>query len=247
MRVVYIGDRAVGKTHLALELANPQGHYVRVSLVNQNYQSLQANLLNLDGTTKPTQTIERRSLNVEVSLPIGISKIPVDWIDSPGELFRRSWQSGNINEWEDFKEIVSKSEGIFLILPPYREILQPHIDLENYITQQQWCNRFNRWANFFIYDCPQARQIVICLNKADLVDCEIEQEISKLNYLPHGSSLNWLQRHNYVINSYFQPVKSELEQINKSRYGLSVRCFITSIYHRSLLELPWIYLANYLV
>ena len=137
MRVVYIGDRAVGKTHLALELANPQGHYVRVSLVNQNYQSLQANLLNLDGTTKPTQTIERRSLNVEVSLPIGISKIPVDWIDSPGELFRRSWQSGNINEWEDFKEIVSKSEGIFLILPPYREILQPHIDLENYITQQQ--------------------------------------------------------------------------------------------------------------
>ena len=90
MRVVYIGDRAVGKTHLALELANPQGNYVHVSLVNQNYQSLQANLLNLDGTTKPTQTIERRSLNVEVSLPIGISKIPVDWIDSPGELFRRS-------------------------------------------------------------------------------------------------------------------------------------------------------------
>ncbi len=246
MGVVYIGDRAVGKTHLALELANPQGNYVQVSLVNQNYQNLQANLLNLDGTAKPTQTIEKRSLNVEVRLSTGISQIPVDWIDSPGELFRRSWQSEHINEWQDFKETVGKSEGIFLIVPPYREILQPHIDQENYITQQQWCNRFNRWTDFFIYDCPQVRRIVICLNKADLINCDIEQEISKLAYLPHGSAMNWLQRHNYVVNNYFQPVKSQFEQINSSRYGLSVRCFITSIYHRSLLELPWIYLASYL-
>ena len=246
MGVVYIGDRAVGKTHLALELANPQGDYVQVSLVNQNYQNLQANLLNLDGTAKPTQSIEKRSLDVKVRLSTGISKIPVDWIDSPGELFRRSWQSEHINEWQDFKEIVGKSEGIFLIVPPYREILQSHINQENYITQQQWCNRFNRWTEFFIYDCPQARRIVICLNKADLINCNLEQEIAKLAYLPHGSTMNWLQRHNYVVNRYFLPLKQQLEQINSSRSGLSVRCFITSIYHRSLLELPWIYLASYL-
>ncbi|NES74190.1 MAG: hypothetical protein F6K24_57885, partial [Okeania sp. SIO2D1] len=92
----------------------------------------------------------------------------------------------------------------------------------------------------------QARPIVICLNKADLIDCSLEQEISKLAYLPHGSTMNWLQRHNYVVNRYFLPLKSQLEQINSSRSGLSVRCFITSIYHRSLLELPWIYLASYL-
>ncbi|WP_293144232.1 hypothetical protein [Okeania sp. SIO3I5] len=67
MGVVYIGDRAVGKTHLALELASTQGNYIKVSLVNQNYQNIQANLLNLDGTTKPTQNIKKRSLNVEVS------------------------------------------------------------------------------------------------------------------------------------------------------------------------------------
>ncbi|MDY7007350.1 MAG: hypothetical protein SWX82_26330 [Cyanobacteriota bacterium] len=246
MGVVYIGDRAVGKTHLALELANPQGNYVQVSLVNQNYQNLQANLLNLDGTAKPTQSIEKRSLDVKVRLSTGISKIIVNWIDSPGELFRRSWQSEHINEWQDFKETVGKSEGIFLIVPPYREILQPHINQENYITQQQWCNRFNRWTDFFMYDCPQVRRIVICLNKADLIDCNLEQEIAKLAYLPHGSTMNWLQRHNYVVNRYFLPLKSQLEQINSSRSGLSVRCFITSIYHRSLLELPWIYLASYL-
>ncbi len=246
MGVVYIGDRAVGKTHLALELANPQGNYVQASLVNQNYANLRANLLNLDGTTKPTQTIEKRSLDVQVRLPNGISKIPVDWIDSPGELFRRSWQSDHINEWQNFEETVAKSEGIFLVVPPYREILQPDVNQENYITQQQWCNRFNRWADFFIYDCPQARRIVICLNKADLIYCNLEQEISQLAYLPNGYCKNWLQRHNYVINNYFRPVKPQLEKINRSRSGLSVRCFITSIYHRSLLELPWIYLASYL-
>lgn len=246
MGVIYIGDRAVGKTHLALELANPQGNYVQVSLVNQNYQNLKANLLNLDGTAKPTQTIEKRSLDVQVRLPTGLSQIPVDWIDSPGELFRRSWQSDHADEWQDFKETVGKSEGIFLIIPPYREILQPHVNPENYITQQQWCNRFNRWTDFFINDCPKSRHIVICLNKADLIYCDLEQEISKLAYLPYGSPMNWLQRHNYIVNSYFRPVKPQLEQINKSRSGLSVRCFITSIYHRTLLELPWIYLASYL-
>ncbi|MEB3343207.1 hypothetical protein [Okeania sp.] len=246
MGVVYIGDRAVGKTHLALALTKSKGNYVRVNLVNQNNQNIQANLLNLDGTIKPTKTIEKCSLNVEVKLPIGVSKISVDWIDSPGELFRRSWQFEHINEWQNFQEIVSKSAGIFLIVPPYREILQPHIDRENFITRQQWCNRFNRWVEFFINDCSQPRRIIICLNKADLINCDIEQEISLLSYLPHGSNLNWLQRHNYVINNYFQPVKSELEKINQSRSGLSVRCFITSIYHRNLLELPWIYLASYL-
>ena len=39
MGVVYIGDRAVVKTHLALGLANPQGNYVLVDLVNQNHQN----------------------------------------------------------------------------------------------------------------------------------------------------------------------------------------------------------------
>ena len=90
MGVVYIGHRAVGKTHLAVELANPQGQYVKVSLLNQNYENLKANLLNQDGTAKPTKTIDKRPLKVEVYLPTGWSPIPVDWIDSPGEMFRPS-------------------------------------------------------------------------------------------------------------------------------------------------------------
>ncbi|MDY6802806.1 MAG: hypothetical protein SXA11_03235 [Cyanobacteriota bacterium] len=245
MGVVYIGDRAVGKTHFALELANPQGQYVRVSMVGQTYQNLKANLLDSDGTAKQTNNIEKRPLNVQVRLPSGLSEIPVDWIDSPGEIFRRSWQSEHPLEWDSFQEVVRQSEGVLLILQPYREILRPELDATNFVTQEQWCHRFERWARFFCYDCPKVKHIVICLNKADLINCKLSQESEWLAYRPDGSSIKWLQRHNHVVNSYFRLVKSQIELINRTRPGLSVRCFITSIYDRSLLELPWLYLASY--
>jgi hypothetical protein len=34
--------------------------------------------------------------------------------------------------------------------------------------------------------------------------------------------------------------------LNNGLSGGSVRCFITSIHHRGLLELPWIYLGSFL-
>lgn len=246
MGVVYIGDREVGKTHLAVELAKPPGNFVKVSLLSQNYEYLRQLLLEQDGRARPTRDIDTRSLEVQVLLPAGASQITVDWIDTPGEIFRKSWQSDRADEWNSFKELLRQSEGILLIIPPYREILQPSVDPDNHITQQQWCNRFNRWVEFFRQDCPQARHIVICLNKADLIYCNLEQEASKLAYDPYDSKINWFGRHSYVVNRYFRPVRDQLAQINSSRSGLSVRCFITSIYSRNLLELPWIYLASYL-
>ena len=244
--VVYIGDRNVGKTHLAVELGKPPGNLVKVSLVNQSYEHLRAMLLEQDGKARPTIDTYTRPLDVQVRLPTGASKITLDWIDTPGEIFRKSWQSEHRAEWNSFGDLLHKSEGILLILPPYREILQPSVDPDHHITQQQWCNRFDRWVEFFRQDCPQARHIVICLNKADLIYCNLEQEASKLAYEPDDSQMNWFGRHNYVVNRYFRPVRDQLGQINSSRSGLSVRCFITSIYNRTLLELPWIYLASYL-
>ncbi len=88
----YIGDRFVGKTHLVVELANPNGKFVNVSLNNNSYEYsykyLREFCLNKDGTAKPTEKIEKNHLNVQVKLPTGKSQIPVDWIDSPGEMFR---------------------------------------------------------------------------------------------------------------------------------------------------------------
>ncbi|MDH6061925.1 hypothetical protein NWP17_16035 [Chrysosporum bergii ANA360D] len=248
MGVIYIGDRLTGKTHLALELANPRNQYVKV--LNQDYENLQAMLLdeNQTGTraTDAAQGIYERSLEVQVRLPTGNKPINVDWIDTPGEVWRKSWQSDNQEEWSRVLDAIRASEGILLILPPYREMnFHAGVDSEEFMSQQQWCNRFNRWAEFFQQDCSKLRHLVICLNKADLF-CNLEQEAAKLTYNPNGAQMNWQQRHIYVLQRYFRPIQPQLQEINQSIRGLSLRCFITSIYNRSVLELPWIYLASFL-
>jgi hypothetical protein len=252
MGVVFIGDREVGKTALATELANVRYEYVHV--LNQDYETLKSNLY-AAGTErfKATTDIDDRLLEIEVRLPIGSRRMEVDWVDTPGEIWRKSWQEDNPDEWHRFLDLATKSEGIMLLLPPYREnvaeyrkYLKDPVDLDSFITKQQWCNRFERWVDFFSHYCPKARHVAICMNKADLF-CDLELEAGKLAYHPQRSRMNWLQRHTHVCNSYFKPLQPQLMQINKSRSGLSVQCFITSAYHRPMLELPWIYLASYLV
>ena len=247
MGVVYIGDRAAGKTHLAMELANPQNDCVKVS--SPDYENLRALLFddNLGGTkaTSAFNPMDEHYLDIQVRLPTGFRQVIADWIDTPGEIWRKTWQSDNPEKWKKFVEASRKSEGILLIVPPYREILKSDINPEEFMTKQQWINRFDRWVEFFRQECPKVRHIVICLNKADLF-CDLAQESIKLSYQPNGSQMNWQQRHNYVFNRYFRPVQPQIEQINKSVSGLAVRCFITSIYNRSLLELPWLYLGSFL-
>ncbi len=251
MGVVYIGDRAVGKTALALELIKPNFKYVRVS--NQNYETLKASLVDvstgefLPTKINPATVYENRSIQVEVKLPAGASTISVDWIDTPGEIWKSSWQKDHPSPWQTVKTTVQQSEGIMLILPPYREMLglKPNVDLQEFPTKQQWCNRFNRWVEFFRDDCSRARHIVLCLNKADLF-CDLEKEAFELAYDPYQSRKNWFQRNAYVSQKYFQPVQAQIIEITKKTSGVPVRCFITSIYNRSLLELPWIYLASHL-
>ncbi|MCM0591705.1 MAG: hypothetical protein ACSI46_18270 [Gloeotrichia echinulata DVL01] len=248
MGVIYIGDRETGKTSLAMELANPRGEYVKVT--SPDYQLLKALLYDdNEGRTKPTEAakeVDHRYLDIQVKLPTGFKQVTIDWTDTTGEIWRQTWQQNNPDKWNNFLNTARLSEGILLILPPYREILKAGVEPDKFLTQQQWCNRFNRWVDFFRYECPQARHILICLNKADLF-CDLNQEVLRLAYNPNSSQMNWQQRHHYVINSrYFKPIQSQIAEINKSISGLSVRCFITSIHHRSLLELPWIYLGAYL-
>jgi hypothetical protein len=245
--LLYIGDRAAGKTHLAMELANPKNEYVKVE--NLDYENLQTQLLDENFVTRPTdarQAIYDHLLDVKVQLPTGNKSISVDWIDTPGEVWRKSWQSDNQSEWLNLLKAMGESEGILLILPPHRGMnFHNGVDLEEFMSQQQWCNRFDRWVDFFRQDCPKLRHLLICLNKADLF-CDLEKEAAKLSYNPNGSQMNWQQRHLYVLQRYFRPIEWQLEQINQSIRGLSVRCFITSIYNRSVLELPWIYLGSFL-
>lgn len=248
MGVVYIGDRSTGKTHLAMELANPKSEYVRVA--SPDYESLKILLMDETGQgTKATgakEAIYDRFLDIQIMLPTGNKQVLVDWIDTPGEVWRKSWQTDNSTEWNTFLQTIRESEGILLILPPHRGLnFQPGVDVDQFMSQQQWSNRFDRWVDFFRQDCPKIRHIVICLNKADMF-CNLVEEASKLAYSPNGASMNWQQRHLYSLQRYFRPIQPQLEQINKSISGLSVRCFITSIHNRSLLELPWIYLGSFL-
>ncbi len=247
--VIYIGDRSAGKTHLAMELANPKCQYVKV--LNPIYEGLRALLYDENtGETTPTNLdieVNPRYLDIQVTLPSSIKKqVTIDWIDTPGEIWRKRWQEDKPDKWKNFLDTARQSEGILLILPPYREILKTEVNAEEFITQQQWCNRFNRWVDFFRHDCPKAKHILICLNKADLF-CDLKNEADQLVFNPNGPQMHWQQRHNYAISSrYFRPIQSQIAQINQSISGLAVRCFITTIYHRGLLELPWIYLGYYL-
>lgn len=248
MGVVYIGDRSVGKTHLALELAKPKHHCVKV--ISPDYDNLKALLYLEDGSgTRPTEADNptySRYLEVEVNLPTGVKQIEMDWIDTPGEIWKDNWQKAKPELWTSFLEAARASEGILLIVPPYRELLKPGPEADEYITQQQWSNRFKRWVTFFQQDCPTARHILICLNKADLFwETNLNQEAERLAYDPYHR-YDWQRNHAYIANRYFSFVKSDLQQINQSIKGLAVRCFITSIYSRSLLELPWIYLGSFL-
>lgn len=242
MGVVYIGDRGTGKTHLAMELTNPQNEYVKVS--SPDYEQLKSFLYDegLEGTkaTDASQEVDNRELEIQVRLPNGFRKINIDWIDTPGEIWRKAWQVDHPDKWKNFLETVRKSEGIILILPPYRDIIsKPDVDAKEFLTRQQWCNRFNRWVNFFRNDCSQVKRVVICLNKADLF-CQLDKEAAQL------ATKNWQERHSYVLQRYFKPIQPQIEQINKIMSRTSVSCFITSIYHRKLLELPWLYLATFL-
>lgn len=152
MGVIYIGDRAAGKTHLALELANPQSHYVKV--IAPDYQYIKSLLYdeNLQ-KTKPTEAFKSvydQYLNVRVQLPTGNKEINSYWLDTAGEIWRKNWQTENNSQWQEFLTKIRESEGILLVLPPYRQLVHDQFNREDFITQQQWCNRFQRWVDFFV-------------------------------------------------------------------------------------------------
>lgn len=251
--VIYIGDREAGKTHLAIELANPKSECVTVD--NMDYQFLCSNRLRADGYAEPTnaaQSVYSEPIDVRVRLPAGGSQIRVDWLDTPGEVWRQSWQKEKPEEWKRFLDNVLTSEGILLVLPPYRDLIRPGAEIEkeqpeSFPTQQQWCNRFNRWVDFFTYECPNVRHLLLCLNKADLFQgVDLTKEAKEVGYDPYGENKGWQERHMYIMRHYFHPVIPQIKQINTAISGLTVRCFITTIRNRQLLELPWIYLGMYL-
>lgn len=246
--VIYIGDRAAGKTHLALELANKNKQFVETSL---DYAKLKQNLWDSQtGTTAATRAdraIYQEYMEVKVKLVTGWKIIYSSWLDTHGEIWRSSWQKDNPTLWQIFLKSIRETEGILLILPPYREIIDSTKDDPNqHISRQQWTKRFERWIEFFKQDCSQVRHLLLCLNKVDLCSVNYKTEAKNLIYQPYNQPKNWQQKHDYVYHRYFTPFHEQIQELNRSINGLAVRCFITTIYSRELLELPWIYLGCHL-
>jgi GTPase SAR1 family protein len=251
MGIIFIGDRSVGKSTLALNLASPMAERVRVTNATDNDIEMLSNGTKLlptgiDGIKDP----KILKMSVRLLAPV---KLQVQLVDTAGEINRIEWQQNpnNTEAWREFKQIAQKSKAVVVVLPPYREIGnritdQQIIQEHNIPTEIQWCKRFDRWVSFFLNYCPNVDHVVLCINKADLF-CDLESEARKLAYKPNGLTMDWVDRHNYITNKYFSPIMPAIANINRNRRGLLVRCFITSINNRTLLELPWIHLASYLI
>jgi hypothetical protein len=246
LSVIYLGDRYVGKTHLALELANPSFEYVKV--LSPKHKDLKALLWDFESNqpraTDADTATRSELMEIQVKLP-SPKQIFVDWVDTPGEIWRPDWQKNNSDKWQNFLNLLEKSKGIIIVLPPYREMISLGQDSDLFLTQKQWCNRFERWTNFLSPNCPNLRHLLFCINKADLF-CDFRQESAKLKYSTVGAVMTWQQRNSYVSQRYFRSIKPYLEQITDKNHRLSIRCFITTVYDRPLLELPWLYLGSFL-
>jgi GTPase SAR1 family protein len=245
-RVILLGDRAVGKTSLLVSLANSQGKYVKV--VDPNYAGLINKLLYDESLadTISTDDVHNLPLEINVSLPFEDMTFATEFIDTPGEIWSMDWSMNN-PDMQYFFNMLNSATSIILVIPPYREIIKSETIASKFSTQSEWVMRFEQWVNLFSRESfPQLRHLIVCLNKADLF-CEIEQEAVELRYEPTGSRMNWFERHKYVLERYFRPIKTQIKQLNQNLSDLSVSCFITSTYNRDLLELPWIFLSSYLL
>jgi hypothetical protein len=77
--------------------------------------------INESGVMRPTDAslaTDFRHLEVKVKLNRW-KTLQVDWVDTPGEVWRKSWQTDNADEWHRFLQVVKQSEGIVLLLPPF--------------------------------------------------------------------------------------------------------------------------------
>ena len=247
MSVIVIGDRAVGKTHMGLALAQPIGEW-RVKIIDPSYETLREKLQNVDtGDMVPTRDMIKRPVSLEVKLKHR-KIIESVWVDTPGEIWETEWQEKNEDDWNDFKEKIGQNIGIILLLPPYKEIVLNHLlkkassgmtlDPDQLMNAQGWSNNLEDWLRFFNQYCSRVDNIAICLHKADLFCESLDDEAIKMQGHP-------VERQKQVRNRYFAVAKEVINRNN--REVRPFQFFITSISNRILLEAPWLYLSPFIL
>ena len=247
--VILIGDRAVGKTSSVVRLivSEPQ----RISITNISKRDIL--LLSRDGNPSGEllATSHMYSKPLEITADLNVPrKLKVNWVDTCGEWNQKEWQenSDKLAYTKDYREKLSNTSAIIVLLRPFRTsggkaISDKKLIETNWIsTEVQWCRRFKRWVEFISENCQSLQYVNFCLSKADLFcSSNLDDEADKIK------RMGWQDASNYVYSNYFCPSNKEFTQaIKNMRQFRSVKFFITSTQNRTLLELPWLYLATHI-
>jgi GTPase SAR1 family protein len=258
MNVVIIGDRAVGKTSIVAALAEYSlDRDSKVKIISPDPHTLLRDLRPETGKGAGTANQSERELTMRVQRPNGASKeINVGWIDLPGEFFHEhsNYRERGGVDWQDIQAKIERSKYVILLIPPYRtlveatrldqapEALRPETVLPN---QEQWHKRLSAWFDFLNRYCARSSRILICIHKADLF-CDLDQVSREWSYLPGQISTDFWRRYHEFSKSFLRGMQQSVKAYSQTNAGTNTNFFITSIVHRELLALPWLYIGLYL-
>jgi hypothetical protein len=248
MSVVVIGDRAVGKSHMALALAElallGNSEQKRVIITDPSYEILKNKLQSSDtGYMIPTREITERPIRLEVQLD---RRRIIDsvWIDTPGEIWDAEWPREHPSAWNEFKQNIGKNLGIILLLPPYQEIVSQelmnralpgmNLDIEKLMNAERWRRNLDAWLKFLNQNCSRVNNIAICLHKADLFCENLDAEAKEIVCHP-------VDRQIRIRNKFFSVAKDVIDRNNREERPFQF--FVTSISHPILLTAPWLHLS----
>lgn len=233
-----IGDRQVGKTTMVVKLHDPGTQHVQVISDLSRYYNPQTQEI------AGTMSKQEAPLLVNVDLPAGERQIQVRWIDTPGEAWDNpQWRVVNPSAWQDIKTEVGESQGVLLLLPPHRNMVQSN-DAIPLPRPNAWAENLDRWLQFFSGSCRNVEHILISIHKADLF-CDTHSFAQEWRYDPLRSA-KWYEYDRYVRKMYFSKFESAIRRYNAQNRNTKLRFFITSKDEPDLLEMPWVYLGSFL-
>ncbi|MBD2136045.1 GTPase domain-containing protein [Anabaena sp. FACHB-1237] len=254
MSIVVIGDRKTGKTSMVRALAE-NGKYVQIT----DGDILARDLYNPSTRAiAGTEALTTKTLKMEVDLPAtGARQLNILWIDTPGEFWSNPQQrKDSPTAWQAMEDKVKQSKAVILMLPPHESLvsstrinlspdyLKPYEPLPN---SDQWVNGLQNWLDFLEQHCKRVKHIIIALHKADLF-CDVAAEGKTWKYNPNkGGSAPWYEYSDYVLEAYFGVGNQVIRKYKGTEIGARTNFFITSTESIELLELPWLYLAPYLI
>lgn len=242
---IIIGETFVGKTSMVHTLSNTTSEYVEV-------------LQGPRGQPGTTEKIEENTLELSVNLPSGNHPISVKWVDTPGELFKGTTCDTTSSQWEKFLNKIENVNYIILLLHPLQTQLTEKGKLKMTDKDMPFCyttddsrDNFNKWMEIFRQPRLKANFILICRHKFDTCYDQIDDLGKEKKYRHNGYQWQGNDNGSYFhsTKTYFKDIENSIDSLkkfrrNQNKPNYDVRHFVTTIKNRSLLELPWIFIAS---